>query len=427
MNYTDALSFINKTGKFGSKLGLLNIENLMHELGDPQDSLKFVHIAGTNGKGSTALFISEILRKSGLSVGLYTSPFIYEFNERIKVDGKNIPDEDFARIMDSVVLAIEKMTEKGMEHPTEFEIITASAFLYFYEKKCDVVVLEVGLGGRFDATNIIKTPVLSVITKIGIDHNEFLGNTIEKIAFEKCGIIKKGVPVISCPEQREGAISVIKDIAKKNESPLVIPNTDTLEIKKCDISGSTFIYKDMEITLKQIGYYQIFNAITAIESALYLSENGFNITKENIKDALKTAVWQGRMEIISNNPTVIIDGSHNADGIDAFIKTAKEVFGAKKPICLFSMLKDKDYDYALSRLSEVTDTLVLTEIDSPRKETVDNLYKKAEGRFLNIYKEAKNEDAVKKALSIANDTDSVVAIGSLYMLSSIKDAVLKNK
>ena len=426
MNYNDALKFIQKTGKFGSKLGLLSITNLMNELKNPQDNLKFVHVAGTNGKGSTSLFISEILKRAGYKTGLYTSPFIYEFNERIKIDGKNITDSDFACVMEKVATAISNMLKKGMEHPTEFEIITAAAFLYFYEQKCDVVVLEVGLGGRFDATNIIKTSVLSVITKIGIDHSEYLGETIEEIAFEKCGIIKEGVPVVSCPEQRKSALGVIKKIADEKKAPFLCADSDQLSVKKCDISGSEFIYRKTPVLLSQIGYYQIYNALTAIDAAHILKKIGFNITENDITEGLKTAKWQGRMEIIRQNPTVILDGSHNADGIDAFINSAKEILSDKKLICIFSMLKDKDYEYALDKLSKICDCLVLTEIPNPRRATVDELYRSAKDKFINIFKEADINNAVKRALSLAKCDDAIVSIGSLYMLGDIKNAFLNN-
>lgn len=427
MDYLEALKFIQKSGKFGSKLGLLNITNLMHELGDPQDKLRFVHVAGTNGKGSTALFISEILRSSGLKTGLYTSPFIYEFNERMKIDGKNIPDSDFSAVMEKVIAAINNMLKKNMEHPTEFEIITAAAFLYFYEQKCDVVVLEVGLGGRFDATNVIKNPLLCVITKIGIDHSEFLGNTLAEIAFEKCGIIKDGVFVVSYPDQRDEVIDEIKKNAALKNALFAENDLSSLAIKKCDISGSNFSYKNMEVTLSQIGVYQILNAVTAINAALTLKNLGLNITEDNILSGLKNAKWPGRMEIISQNPVVILDGSHNADGIDAFVETAEKMLKGKKLICIFSMLKDKEYPYALCKLKNVTDDLILTEIASPRKASIDELLCEASGKFKNIYTEKDNESAAKKALSLAKEDDVIVAIGSLYMLSDIKNAFLKNK
>lgn len=422
MNYLDVLNFIQKTGKFGSKLGLDNITNLTNELGNPEKNLRFVHIAGTNGKGSTALFLSEIFKKAGYKTGLYTSPFIYEFNERIKINGKNIPDDKLTNVMERVILAISSMLKKGMEHPTEFEIITAAAFLYFFEEKCDVVCLEVGLGGRFDATNVIKNPVLSVITKIGIDHSEYLGNTIEEIAFEKCGIIKDGVPLVVAPGQNDGAACVIKNIAEEKNAPVYFANSSDSTLISSDLTGSKFIFRGKTYHLTQPGIYQVSNAITAICAAKILQSQGFNLSEDDVASALDTAIWPGRMEIISKKPVFLLDGSHNADGIDAFIKSAKQILNNKKVIIIFSMLKDKDYAYSLECLSEISDTIILTQIQNPRKESLDNLYKAAAGHFKNIYKEINAEDAVALSLSLAKPDDAIVAIGSLYMLCDIKKA-----
>lgn len=424
MDYSEALGYIKAAGRFGSKLGLENITNLMKELKNPEKKLRFIHVAGTNGKGSTSLFISEILREAGFKTGLYTSPFIYEFNERIKINGENISDSDFAHVTEKVVCAIAAMEEKGMEHPTEFELITAAAFLYFYEKKCDVVVLEVGLGGRFDATNVI-CPALSVITKIGIDHSEFLGNTFSEIAFEKCGIIKNGVPVVSSGEQPKEALNVIKKTAEEKNAHLTVCNIEKIEIEKCGIAGSDFIFEDEKYRLSQLGKYQIYNASVAICAARVLNTLGFKISVENIKNGLEYAKWHGRMEIISKNPLFLLDGSHNADGIDAFINTIKDVTENKRLICIFGMLKDKAYPYALKRLAEITDTVVLTEVNNPRSASVDELFSAAEGKFLNIYKEKDNKLATARAQKLAEYNDAIVAIGSLYMLSDIKNCFEK--
>ena len=216
------MKFIENSQKFGSRLGLDRIEKLCELLGNPQDDLKFIHIAGTNGKGSTSVFINNILIDAGYKTGLYTSPFIYEFNERIQINNKNISDTDLTDVMSDVAEKVRIMIEEGYEHPTEFELITAAAFLYFKKENCDVVVLEVGLGGIYDATNIIKTTELSVITSIDLDHTDYLGDTISEVAKNKCGIIKKNSPVLSYMYQKADAISVIKNTAQKMNSPLTV-------------------------------------------------------------------------------------------------------------------------------------------------------------------------------------------------------------
>lgn len=422
MNREEAISFIDNSKKFGSKLELERIKRLCELLGNPQDRLKFIHIAGTNGKGSTSLYIHNALVDAGYKAGLYTSPFIYEFNERIQINGTPIPDDVLTEIMSIVAEKVRVMTEEGYEHPTEFELITAAAFLYFEKSECDVVVLEVGLGGTFDATNIIKTPVLSVITSISLDHTDYLGNTVADVAKNKCGIIKEGVPVLSYMYQPNDVIDVIRETAKKFNSPFTLATDDSLVINSMGLDGSNFSYEGEDYHTNLVGKYQIYNAITAISAVKLLNEAGYRISTENIKNGLSKAKWPARFEILNHNPLVIADGSHNADGMRAFVETAKEVID-KKAICVFGMLKDKDYEYCIKRLSEITDTVVVTEVDNPRRETVDKLSQTAKKYIKNVYEEKENDDAVKKALELAENCGTVIALGSLYMMKNIKDAI----
>ncbi len=424
MNREEAMNFIDNSKKFGSRLELCRIEKLCALLGNPQDKLKFVHIAGTNGKGSTSLYIHNMLMSAGYKTGLYTSPFIYKFNERIQINGSEIPDDDLTDVMSSIEQASKKMMEEGFEHPTEFELITAAAFLYFAKEKCDIVVLEVGLGGIFDATNVIKTPVLSVITSISLDHTDYLGDTVGEVAKNKCGIIKEGVPVLSYMYQPEEALSVIKSTASQRNAPLTLVQGDTLEIKEVNICGNSFSYKGEEYTLRLIGEYQIYNAITSITAAEILNRAGYKISGQDIKSALESAKWPARFEILEKEPLIIADGSHNADGMRAFVDTAKKVF-SEKTVCVFGMLKDKDYDYCLMKLSEICDTIVVTEVDSPRREAVENLEKTAKKYIQNVYAEKDNKLALEKAKTLARKEGTVIALGSLYMMKNIKDAIKK--
>ncbi|MBQ3119002.1 MAG: bifunctional folylpolyglutamate synthase/dihydrofolate synthase [Clostridia bacterium] len=422
MNREEAIKFIDNSKKFGSKLGLERIKKLCELLGNPQDKLKFIHIAGTNGKGSTSLYIHNALVDAGYKTGLYTSPFIYEFNERVQINGTTIPDGDLTEIMSTVADSVKIMTDEGYEHPTEFELITAAAFLYFEKEKCDAVVLEVGLGGTFDATNIIKIPVLSVITSISLDHTDYLGNTVRDVAKNKCGIIKEGVPVLSYMYQPNEALEVIKETASKNDSPFTLATDDTLIINTMGLDGSNFSYKGEDYHTSLVGKYQVYNAITAISVVKLLNDGGFRVSAENIKNGLNRAKWPARFEILNRNPLVIADGSHNADGMRAFVETAREVID-KKAICVFGMLKDKDYEYCIKRLSEIADTVVVTEVDNPRRETVDKLSKTARQYIKNVYEEKENSDALKKALELAGNNGVVIALGSLYMMKNIKDAI----
>lgn len=422
MTREEVMNFIDNSKKFGSRLELVRVEKLCELLGNPQDKLNCIHIAGTNGKGSTSVFIHNILVDAGYNTGLYTSPFIYEFNERIQINNTPILDSDLTEIMTEVSDKVSVMLQEGYEHPTEFELITAAAFLYFERKKCDYVVLEVGLGGTFDATNIIKNSLLSVIVSISLDHTDYLGNTVAEVAKNKCGIIKHKCPVLSYMNQPDEALDVIKATAQEMSAPLTLADGTSLEILKCDLSGNRFSYKEKEYETSLIGKYQIYNAITAISAAKILCDCGVVISHNNIKNGLKMAKWPARYEILRHSPTVIADGSHNADGMNAFVETAKQIMKAK-PICVFGMLKDKDYDFCLRKLSEITDTVIVTEVDSPRRETVENLEKTAKKYIKTVYVERENKQAIKKALSLAGKSGTVIALGSLYMMNDIKKSL----
>lgn len=423
MNREEVMSFIDNSKKFGSKLELVRIEKLCDLLGNPQNFLKCIHIAGTNGKGSTSVFINNILIDAGYNVGLYTSPFIYEFNERIQINNKPIDDINLTDIMSEVADKVNIMLESGYEHPTEFELITACAFLYFYRKKCDYVVLEVGLGGTFDATNIITSPLLSVITSISLDHTDYLGDTVQEVAKNKCGIIKENCPVLTYFKQKKSVLSVIEKCAKEKNSNLTIAEEGNLQILDVSLSGNEFTYKGKKYKTSLVGKYQVYNAITAINAAELLKKSDAVISDDNIKNGISTAKWPARFEILAENPTIIADGSHNSDGMSAFVETAKEILGKGKVICVFGMLKDKDYDFCLKKLYEITDTLIVTEVDSPRRETVENLAKSAKKYFKNVFSEKENEKAVHLALKLAEKTDTIIALGSLYMMSNIKNSI----
>ncbi len=425
MDYIEVSNFINKAKKFGSRLDLTRITKLCELLGNPEDKCKFIHIAGTNGKGSVSAFIHGVLKNTGLKTGLFTSPFIYDFNERIQINGESISDEKLIAVMEKVKCATEQMVSEGFEHPTEFELITACAFLYFEEEKCDIAVLEVGLGGILDSTNVIKNPLASIITSIGYDHTEYLGNTLEEIAKNKCGIIKENSYVISYPLQKDEALQVIEKTCKEKKSKLIIPNLSELEIKNVSLLGNEFVYRGISYKTALIGKYQIYNAIAAISALEMLLNCGYKITTENIQNGLKHAKWPARFEILRKKPFVIADGSHNEDGMTSFVREASKLLESKKTVCVFGMLKDKAYDKCLKLLSQISDTVIVTEVDSPRFETVENLSASAKKYFKNVYSEKENLEAVKKAKEIADDDGVIVALGSLYMMKNIKDAVDK--
>ena len=349
MDYKESLKYIEETHKFGIRLGLDNMSKLLELLGNPQDKLNIIHVAGTNGKGSTCSFITSILKEAGYKVGLYTSPYLETFTERIRINGENIPEKDVARIVTLIKEKIEQMVSEGYSYPTEFEIVTTMAFYYYYEQGVDFVALEVGLGGRYDATNIIKKSDLSVITSISLDHVGILGDTVAKIAYEKAGIIKEnGVVVVY--DQSDEAKNVIKDICKEKNAKYIEVKFDDINIKKSNINSQVFDctiigqrYKDLEIKL--IGDHQVNNSVLALSAIEILNQlKHLNINKDDIRRGLINTRWPGRIEKILNRPTFIIDGAHNEDGARSLAKAIEKNFKGKKATLLIGTLEDKDID-----------------------------------------------------------------------------------
>ncbi len=425
MNYQETLAFIHGAEKFGSKLDLDRITILMRELGNPQNQLHFIHLAGTNGKGSTAASLSTIITQAGYRTGLYTSPFIYDFNERIQVNNQNIDNDDLAKVVTQVKKVIDNpqsfIYDTGV---TEFEIITAAAFLYFQQQQCEVVILEVGLGGRFDATNIIKTPWLSIITSLSLDHTQLLGKTIDKIAFEKAGIIKENGQTLVYPFQDEKALVVLKSAAADRHNHLTLIDASTLKINSTTWSGSQFTYQEETYQLSLPGEYQIYNALVVIEAIKLLNQSHYlKISFSQLKKSLAQVYWPGRLEILGQKPLFIVDGSHNADGMLSFVTALSKLASAKqRKIVIFSMLADKDITSTLKLLSQVADVIIFTQINNPRAATTTQLYSLAQELHLNqpLYQCPENQAAVKKALSLAQNEDLVCAVGSLYMIGDIR-------
>lgn len=427
MNYTDALAYINDKDKFGSRLGLTSISKLMELLENPQDSLKVIHVAGTNGKGSTSSYLSSCIKVAGYDVGLFTSPFLERFNERVQINGIDISDETLGRITSDVKEAADKMVELGFQHPTTFEIITAIGFIYFKEQSVDYVVLEVGLGGRYDSTNVIKSCLASVITSIDYDHINELGDTLAKIAYQKAGIIKENGLVVSY-EQEPEAEDVIKDVAislgakvyhSKNENIKIIKETDT---------GNTFNYKYEDqylesIKTSMIGEYQVYNASLAITTLLVLRDNGLiDITNDDIYKGILNTKWNGRLEVLKRKPIFLIDGAHNVQGIEHLAKALK-LFSYDKLILGIGILKDKDVDHMIEKLIPLADIIVATEVSMPRKLDAEELASKISKYNDEIYIEKNIKDAINKAISLANKNDLILFGGSLYLIGEVRTLV----
>lgn len=384
MNYDEALKYIKSIPKFSKTLGNDDLRRLLTRLGNPQDRLSFIHVAGTNGKGSVCAMTSSILRAAGYKVGLYTSPFIEIFNERIQINGQNIPNDALCKVATIVKHEIEAL---GIEI-SAFAQITAMAFLYFAEEKCDLVVLETGLGGRLDATNVIKAPKACAITKIGLDHTEYLGDTIEKIAAEKCGIIKFGAPVVTCSSQDGAAMSVILSACSKNNSRLFV--TD-------EYSGK----------LGLLGDYQKSNAAIAEKTAQILG-----ISEAHITRGLADAKWIARFEFLRDN--LVLDGGHNPDGVRALIKSLKKL--GKRVVFVVAMMQDKDIGEVSAEISAFAERVIVTEVNVPRCIGTEALADYFPGAQI----EKDSIRAVEKALADCQNDELVCVCGSLYLAGEIR-------
>lgn len=429
MNYNEALQFIHESHKFGMRLGLDNIKKLLELLGNPQNNLKIIHVAGTNGKGSTCSFISSILKESGYKVGLYTSPFLETFTERIRVNGENIREEEVGKIVSLIKEKIEIMVSEGYSYPTEFEIVTAMAFYYYNQEKVDFVALEVGLGGRYDATNVIDKPVVSAITSISLDHTGILGDTLAKIAFEKGGIIKENCPTIVYPQQEE-ASEVIKNICAEKKSKYIECDFKNIEIKSsninsqiynCNINGKEL--RDLEIKL--IGDHQIKNSIVALNVIEYLNDIKItNISEENIRKGLLGTKWPGRIEKISENPMFIIDGAHNEEGAKSLANSIDKYFENKNKILVIGMLEDKDIDSVLDLLIPKFNKVITTTPDNPRAIDANKLKEKIERYNIEVTCKPNIKEAVDYALEISNKDDVIISAGSLYMIGNVRTIIV---
>lgn len=399
----------------GKRRDLSAIKALLNELGNPQDKIKVIHIAGTNGKGSTANYIANTLAKTS-KCGLFTSPYMVEINEEVQINGKAIIDEEFFSYIDLIKPVCENLDKRDLKN-TYFEVMTALMYKYFYDKKVDVCVVETGLGGRLDSTNIVKKPLASIITTISMDHTNILGNTIEEIAWNKAGIIKKNVPVFIYPQVEEAFDVILKEANEKN-SRIYKFDFDEIKIKTQNDNYNEFDFRNYKnIKTSLIGKVQIYNACNAINFLDYFKEEFFldeNIIKEGIFESKNS----GRMELISKNPKVLIDGSHNKESIDALIKSLK-LFKYNRLIVGFSVLKDKDYDYIIENLSSVADEMVITKVDNPRAFDLDELEKIVGEKFANVKAIDDIKNAYEYTKQISKENDLVLWCGSLYLIGEI--------
>jgi len=420
MTYSEALKYIHSINWTFTKPGLERIRELCEKLGNPQKELKFVHVAGTNGKGSFCAMLDSILRAAGYKTGLFTSPYIKEFGERMRFLGENISECDLSEITEYVKPIADAMEDK----PTEFELITAIGFEFFKRKKCDIVILEAGMGGRLDSTNIIDTSILSVITGIALDHTAYLGDTVEKIASEKAGIIKKGGKVLYGGYD-ESAAAVISARAEELSASYKRVDRSTLEVVSSSLSGTVFNYCGREsLELSLLGLYQPKNAASVLDAVDILKENGFDIPEEAIRKGLRDTRWHARFEVISTKPTVLFDGAHNPEGIETAVESIKHYFGDKRVCVLTGVMKDKDYNYIAGKLSEIADSAAVITPDNPRaldaKEYAIVLTQK--GIEATAYGSVPEALAAGKSLAKKKNT-ALICLGSLYMYKEVAENI----
>lgn len=421
----DAIERIHEFDRFGMILGLKRMNLLLEKLGHPEKELNVIHVAGTNGKGSVCRYMYEALRANGYKVGLYTSPFIQCFNERIQFDGTMISDEELAVYTKLAVEKTEEMVVEGYDSPTEFEVVTAVAFLYYAAKETDFVILEVGLGGTGDSTNVIAKPLVSIITSISFDHMDRLGDTLAKIAGEKAGIIKSEVPVICNVEQLEAAKVIAKKAYEENARFY-----DATKMKYGIRRESAFGYEfDLNIygtdysgvKISMPGRHQVENAKTALLALEILRKQGkIRVHRENLYRGLEAARQPGRFEVFDGNPCIVLDGAHNEAGAAALKKAVQDCFPGEKPLMITGMLADKEIDKILENFCEITDTFIAAEPDNPRKLAKEELAEKlkAKGAKCSIAKDA--QAALEMARAHESRPHVILCAGSLYLISAIR-------
>ena len=415
MEYKEALAYLDGAHWFGAEPSLRRISELLDALGDPQKKLRFVHIAGTNGKGSCAAMLSSVLRAAGYRTGLYTSPYLYRFSERMQVNGEEITPDALARC----VAAVRDKAEKMDEHPTEFELITATAMLWFVEEKCDVVVLEAGLGGRFDATNIIESPECTIIMNIGLDHTHILGDTLEAIAGEKAGIIKPGVPCVAY-EQADPILEVFRRRCTELGCALTVPRFDALSVEFDSLEGQVFSYRGDQYALSLLGAHQCRNAAVAIETARVLTASGWKIEQDALEHGLYAASWPGRFEVCADDPYFIVDGGHNPQCAEAVRDSLLHYFPETRRVLLLGVLRDKDYVRMAQILDRAADEYVCTAPESSRALPPEELASVLRGFDKPVTVCDSVSDAVFTAKDRAGDSGMVCAAGSVYLAGSVR-------
>lgn len=421
MNYQEAMEIIEQANQFGSVLGLANITRLLELLDNPQNQCKIIHIAGTNGKGSILAYLDAIFQEAGYSVGRYISPTIFEYRERFQINGTYISEEEFTQYMGKVQGAIDKMLEKGYEHPTVYEIETAVSFLYFVDKQVDVVLLETGLGGRLDATNVVEKPLCEIIASISMDHMQFLGDSLEKIAWEKAGIIKPDTSVVAAPNDSR-VIKIMEQACMEQHAVLHTVKQEYC-ILQADLEGQVFQYQGTAYRIGMLGEHQIRNAITAIEVCRIIQ--GFQISQKQLEEGLAKTVWQGRFEVMSRNPVIIRDGAHNEEAAFALRNALQTYLPDYYLIYIMGVFADKEYEKMAAVTAPLAKVILTITPDNPRGLPAEELAETVQ-EYCGKVKAMESltlalQEAKKIAAEYGDEKTAIVLFGSLSFIGNIGD------
>ncbi|MEW6661368.1 MAG: bifunctional folylpolyglutamate synthase/dihydrofolate synthase [Bacillota bacterium] len=432
MDYREAIQYLADLTKFGYNFGLDRITHLMGLLGNPHHRLRFIHVGGTNGKGSTSVMIASILQAAGYRTGLFTSPHLHSYTERTKINGCDIPQDRVAGLIKRLRPLLEQMVAEGHEHPTEFEVNTALSLVYFAEEEVDFAVLEVGLGGAIDSTNVIPLPLAAVITNVGLDHMEYLGNTVGEIAQVKAGIIKPGGLVVTAARHPEALRAIKEKCDQEHASLYSVDDLMAWEEIKADSNGILFNLKGLnglyeELFLPLVGRHQLINAATAVLTIEVLGKRGVQITSEAIRHGLALTRWPARLEVFGHSPAILIDVAHNYDGALTLQKALVEFFRYKRLILLIGMLADKEREKVMGLLAPLAHSVVVTKPLSPRAGDWQEMGRMAASFTDSVFLEEDVRLALDKAISLAGPDDLVCATGSFYTIAEIRSLLAERK
>lgn len=421
--YAQTLRYIHSLERFGVKPGLSRIEALCRALGDPQKHLRFIHVAGTNGKGSTSTMLANICKQAGYKTGLYVSPYVLDFRERMQINGEMIPKERLVQVVDRVREAAETLPDD--DRATEFELITAAAFLYYSEENCDVVVLETGLGGRLDATNIIDCPLVNVIVSISLDHTAVLGDTLTAIAGEKCGTLKSGGVCVTYPCQMPEAMDVIRRTAAEKDVTLLVPDADGILIEREDIRGTDAVIDGLQVHVPMLGRHMVYNASAVVTAARALNGRGLSVSDAHIRGGIAQSVMPARMQIVREHPLVLLDGGHNEGCALALRDAVQRFLPDRRIVGICGLMADKAYETYLSVVAPLFDSIVTVRPDNPRALSAAELCAAARPYCADCTAAQSFADAAQIALEKAGSDGVIAVCGSFYMICDLQKELIK--